>query len=484
MRTIFISLIICASTALSIYAQSPYISKVYDFRPAPGQFLNKMPEYENGDTHNDIIRKVEECIVGDEKILVSLGAYGGYVIFGFDHLVENKQGKYDFKIWGNAFYAASNPNPEASAEGGSCEPGIVMVSYDANNNGIPDDPWYELAGSEYHKPQTIKNYRLTYYKPDPGKVPTPDVDYPFLNDTSYIKWKDNQGDSGYVSKNTFHSQSYYPLWLTNDSLVFEGTKLANNYIDESGEGSYYVQYAYRWGYADNHTNNNDRSNYDISWAIDDHGNSVELPGIHFVKVYTGVNQYCGWLGETSTEIMGAEDLHMQGIDISVPIYTEGIKINCSSLVLGKNETSKLTARVYSSNPSLETLVWKSENEDIVTVDNRGIVRAIGEGQSYIVASTSNAIYSDTCMLTVRGNFVGVDDLNPLAQIQAYCYNNLLHLENLEGARCTVVSVHGRVQQSFQVYSNSEVRKINLSSGIYILKVQKQNIFKTFKFIIL
>jgi hypothetical protein len=44
---------------------------------------------------------------------------------------------------------------------------------------------------------------------------------------------------------------------------------------------------------------------------------VELAGIHFVKVYTGVNQYCGWLGETSTEIMGAEDFHIQGIEIDV-----------------------------------------------------------------------------------------------------------------------------------------------------------------------
>ena len=304
---------------IKMQAQSPYISRVYDFCPAPGQFVNKLPEYEEGDTRADIIRKVEECIVGDEKILVSLGGYGGYVIFGFDHLVENRANKYDFKIWGNAFYADANPNPNAPAEGGSCEPGIVMVSFDANGNNIPDDPWYELAGSEYRKPQTIKNYRIIYYKPDPNKTPIPNPDYPFLNDTTYIKWKSNQEDSGYVARNTFHLQSYYPQWIEEDSLVFKGTKLANNYIDESGEGSYYVQYAYGWGYADNHPNDNDRSNFDISWAVDSLGNAVQLPGIHFVKVYTGVNQYCGWLGETSTEIMGAEDLHLQGIDIDVQI---------------------------------------------------------------------------------------------------------------------------------------------------------------------
>ncbi|GAB6010664.1 DUF5074 domain-containing protein [Viscerimonas tarda] len=310
-------------------AASPYIHKVYDFMPAPGQFINELPEYEPGDTKQDMIRKVEECLVGEEKILVSLGGYGGYVVFGFDHLVENKPGKYDFKIWSNAFYAHANPNLDAPKEGGSCEPGIVMVACDANDNGLPDDEWYELAGSEYRKPETIHHYAITYYKPDENKLQTPDNDYPFLNDTTYVKWTSNQGDYGYVSRNTFYSQPYYPQWITDETIVFEGTKLADNYVDESDEGSYYVQYACDWGYADNHPNTDNRSGFSIEWAVDKDGNRVRLPGIHFVKVYTGVNQYCGWLGETSTEIMGAEDLHLTGKDEEVaagyPIdYAKGV----------------------------------------------------------------------------------------------------------------------------------------------------------------
>jgi hypothetical protein len=291
-------------------AQSPYISKVYEYRPAPGQFINELPEYEPGDTPNDMRLKAEACIAGDEKILVSLGGYGGYIIFGFDHLVPNVPGQDDFKILGNAFYANENPNPEAPREGGSCEPGIVLVSYDANGNWQPDDAWYELAGSEYHSPATIRPYRITYRRPDEHKTPTPDRNYPALNDTTYIRWTTNGHGSGYLSRNVYHSQPYYPQWLAEDELVFEGAKLADNYIDESGNGSYYVQYAYAWGYVDNHPNHDPRSNFNIDRAVDDAGRPVQLPGIHFVKVYNGVNQYCGWLGETSTEIMGAQDLHL------------------------------------------------------------------------------------------------------------------------------------------------------------------------------
>ena len=226
-----------------VQAQSPYINKVYDFAPAPGQFVNDLPEYEPGDTKADMIRKAEEAIAHNNREMISLGGYGGYVVFGFDHRVENVPGKYDFKVFGNAFIANANPNPGAPRDGGSCEPGVVMVSYDANGNGLPDDPWYELAGSEYRKPETIRNYQITYYKPDENKLREPDPGYPYLNDLTYIRWTTNGHGDGYLYRNTFHSQPYYPQWLTEETLVFEGTKLADNYVDESGNGSYYVQYA-------------------------------------------------------------------------------------------------------------------------------------------------------------------------------------------------------------------------------------------------
>lgn len=382
-------LIFFIGISIAIHAQSPYINKVFDYCPAPGQFVNTLPKYDEGDTREDMIRKVEESIAGERKELVSLGAYGGYVVFGFDHLVENRHGKYDFKIWGNAVY--NNANLEV----GTCEPGIVMVSYDANGNGIPDDTWYELAGSEYFKPQTIKNYEITYYKPDPNKEPVPHPYIPFLTDTSYIKWTSNQGDCGYVAHNTFHSQPYYPQWISAETLVYAGTKLANNGVDENGTGQNFVQHAYPWGYADNHPNNNIRSGFDIDWAVDEQGNKVNLTGIHFIKVYTAVNQYCGMSGETSTEIMGAEDFHIQGIDIDVL----------------KTPTETLpNARVYYTQGKL-------------------------------------------CM------------------------------ENLADCQCTLFDINGQVMQRFYVTSSNDTHEINTISGVYLLKVQKQNEVKIFKFII-
>ena len=253
-------LIIAALFAVSFaYAQSPYISRVWEYYPAPGQFVNSMPEYEDGDDADDIRIKADEAIADNNRGMISLGGWGGYVVFGFDHMVLNRPNANDLLVLGNAFV-------------GSAEPGVVMVSYDANSNGKPDDEWYELAGSEYTNPQTIHDYSVTYRRGEYG----------------------NQ----------------YPKWVEEDEIAFKGTRLPDNYKDLSGEGTYYVLYAYPFGYADNHPNDSLQAQLDIDWAVDAEGNKVSLPGIHFVKVYTALHQQCGWLGETSTEIMGAEDLGM------------------------------------------------------------------------------------------------------------------------------------------------------------------------------
>ncbi len=309
-------LAICGMTlALGVSANSPYLTKVYEFKPAPGQFINTMPEYEEGDDDAKIIVKVEEQICGDKNPgMITLGAWGGYVVFGFDHPVVNVKGEYDFKIYGNAFLSNGNTNK------GSCEPGIVMVSHDDNSNGVPDDKWYELAGSEYGKETTLHGYKLTYYYPASDHVAVPDPNYRYITDRQYIKWEDNKGNTGYVMKNSFHAQDYWPLWIGGETLVFEGCRLADNYAEESGSGTNYTQAMLGYGYADNQPNMSDPG-FKIDWAVDDNGVPVELPSIHFIKVYNAMNQYCGWIGESSTEICGAEDLHpnaeLSGVDLIV-----------------------------------------------------------------------------------------------------------------------------------------------------------------------
>ena len=286
-------------------AYSPYISKVLEYNPAPGQFVNTMPQYEEGDTYTTMLHKVEESIAGTNNTLISLGAWGGYVTFAFDHSVINTPEQRDFLIEGNSFYAST------TSKGGSSEPGIVMVSIDINQNGLPDDPFYQLAGSEYHNSATIHNYSMTYHRTPAEHTPQPDKKNS-LSDSTYIRWTDNQNQMGYLYKNTFHTQEYFPQWITDTTLTFIGSRLPDNAYDPNGKGAYWIQQPFEYGYADCQPNDSiARCSFDIDWAVTDDGYPIHLPCADFVRVYTGVFQQCGWTGEISTEISHAHDLNIK-----------------------------------------------------------------------------------------------------------------------------------------------------------------------------
>ncbi len=170
-----------------------------------------------------------------------------------------------------------------------------MVSYDANCNGLPDDEWYELAGSEYYKPATLHNFSITYRRPDPSQTPVENEDG-YLSDIYYIPWTDSEGNTGYIAKNTFHGQSYYPLWVEDDELTFSGSRLMPNGIDISGTGRYYVLYAYDWGYVDNHPNEFEELNsFDIGNAVDKDGKKCICPEpTSYVYIQVLTNTAAGW----------------------------------------------------------------------------------------------------------------------------------------------------------------------------------------------
>ena len=260
---------------------SRYIKAVDEYVPAPGQFVNTLPPATAADTPQTMADKCTARIGGGNGQTVTLGGYGGYITFHFDHPLVNVPGAMDLYIAGNAHE-------------GNSEAGIVMVSQDVNGNGLPDDPWYELSGSadEDSIGKVVYGYEIAY---------TRDGD---LHD---VPWRDSRAGSGTVPRNSFHQQEYFPLWL-GQSLTFNGTLLPSN---ASISGSTWVLQPLRYGYADNKPNSDSLSCcFNLEWAVDPVTRQhVTLSHADFIRVYTALNQVCGWIGETSTEITGAEDLH-------------------------------------------------------------------------------------------------------------------------------------------------------------------------------
>ena len=300
-----------AASAATASAASPVHDKVFEYVPAPGQFVNTMPEWTEGDDAAAMASKAYDYMVPDGS-MITLGGYGGYVVVGFDHPIVNTDGARDIYIEGNAFQASAT-----TTRGGSCEPGVVLVAYDINGNGRPDDnEWFEIRGSEYDNSR--HSYVCTYHRP--------------ASDDDDILWTDNQGNEGYIFKNQFHAQPYWPQWLADrETLEFRGTRLPDNGEDESGNGTYYVLSQFDYGYADNAPNLvdgswNEDAKIDIDWAVDLQGNSVKMPGVDFIKIYTGVNQSNGWIGENSTELCRIIDANVTR-EGSNPVLDESVQID-------------------------------------------------------------------------------------------------------------------------------------------------------------
>lgn len=245
-----------------------YVTTLFEYLPAPGQFLNKAP----GNLSS------AKGILGGRG-MVTLGAWGGYIVLGFDHTVINHTDKKDIIVYGNA-------------TGNFAEPGIIWVMEDENGNGKPDDTWYEIAGSEFGEESYVRNYSVTYTRPNPT--------------TADVPWKDSQGNTGVVATNVFHKQSYFPEWIEEDSYTLTGSLLSSRNIDMSNP-SYITSAPFDYGYADN-TVGSDK--IDITDAVDKDGKKVNLKGIDFIKIQTAIQANMGWLGELSTEVLGVADLSL------------------------------------------------------------------------------------------------------------------------------------------------------------------------------
>lgn len=266
--------------------------KVYEYLPAPGQFINEPQSgFADVSTEAAALAYAEERLAAGKYL--SLGGFGGYVVVGFDHSIIAGD-DYDFSIAGNMYE-------------GSSEAGIVWVMQDTNGNGLPDDEWYELRGSEWGSDRHRRNYAITYFRPT-----SPD---------SAVQWRASDGTSGTIAHNTSHTQPYYyPLWLDVESYTLSGSMLAPKTSVNAATGNQ-VNEAYAWGYADNmgsdaaKVDSTDgqtaiKSYFKIANAVNVDGSAAELRYIDFVKVQTSINHVAGALGEISTEVLGFEDENM------------------------------------------------------------------------------------------------------------------------------------------------------------------------------
>ena len=285
---------------------------------------------------------------------VSLGACGGYVQVEFDSpILNNSDNPYgvDFIVYGNAFV-------------GNSEAGSVKVSQD----GVD---WYELAGSRYFSPETLRNVNVSYTLGTVGNTTR----------VKYRIWDSNGLNTGWQTLN-YSTDGWWPEYdpytenygaVSGIGTAFDGTHPVNEatwsnnetvitynnvtLIKDFDDADYYT-----FGYADVHLNGSNYGEafnpylaghstgggdgFDISWAVEDDGTPIYLNSISYVRVYTSAGILYDYeddeaafyadpyiyvapaINETSTEVCGifaASGENEDSTYIPQSIYIDGIQ---------------------------------------------------------------------------------------------------------------------------------------------------------------
>ena len=266
------------------------VNRVYEYMPAPGHQVNGYiivgESYPDNCTHEQACDSVLAHF--SRKWSVSLGGQGGYLIAGFDHSVPAGGAAYDLCIKGNPFSYQS-------------EPGIIWVSQDDNGDGLPNDQWFELAGSEYGTENHWTEYAITYFRPGKPKSAT--------------GWRDSNNEMGYIPYMSYWNPKpyYWQPWFEGSEHTYFGSRLRDRSTYQNGISDIPP---YDWGYADNLGDFIDgpagkMGYYRISNARTWDGQPANLEYIDFIKIQTAQTGSTPNLGEISTEVYYISDYHLE-----------------------------------------------------------------------------------------------------------------------------------------------------------------------------
>ena len=441
-----------------IHAQ--FIEEIIDYNPAPGQFIN---------LSGTGTPEAALSIIGEDPGLVCLGSAGGYIVFRFDGPVINDPANpygVDFTLFGNSL-------PEWS------EPAAVYVMKDENGNSLHDDTWYLLAGSDYYFSTSHKNHQLTYYQP--------------ASEVDDIAWRNNLGETGFVKRNAYHEQPYYPAELFpgtfyDDSCTFNFIKIEGEL--KTGSSVIVKSCSRAFGFADNKPEifgdyeNPDNpytaeaegyggDAFDLSWAVNEAGDYIDLDTIHFIKVQTAMYGFSNAVGEISSELRGGR---LSSRDPSVTGKNEMLIIEDVSEDFDFGEY-ELKAFFFRNGQLVEdeNINWVSSNPEIeISADGR--INFVDNTYTEVHATAkegeivSNTIIISSNAVSSAKTYLSDSDL----KIFPNPAHEYISLRETIDAEVSIHNPNGSLIRSYGVISPGELIDISsLRPGIYFINVKEK-----------
>lgn len=114
------------------------------------------------------------------------------------------------------------------------------------------------------------------------------------------------------------------------------------------------------------------------------------------------------VGEAKIEVTTVDGGLKKSCIINVHLPVEGIKLNYEEFTLkGIGQEVQLEAIIMPENAFNKNVIWESTNPTVAMVDETGRVRAVGEGETIVVAVTENGGFMAMCTITVKDEIINI-----------------------------------------------------------------------------
>ena len=179
------------------------------------------------------------------------------------------------------------------------------------------------------------------------------------------------------------------------------------------------------------------------------------------------------------------------------IEVTGIELGESSVEMTVGTSHKLTATVLPENATEKGVVWESKDESIASVDQEGLVSAVKEGSTQIIASTANGNFSAVCNVIIEKELVAVtsitldQDVIELMVGSKYQFKATVLPDNAtnktlvwssDDEKIATVSSSGVVtaleEGEATIYVHSLDKKVSASCDVFVEKAKKFEFTKT------
>jgi len=96
-----------------------------------------------------------------------------------------------------------------------------------------------------------------------------------------------------------------------------------------------------------------------------------------------------------------KEVDYDGNEISLEVDVKGISLSSTEITLYKEETTQIEYSVYPKAATNKSVKWNSSDIGVASVDEQGLVTAIGTGEAKIYATTENGGFTESCVVRVK-----------------------------------------------------------------------------------